>query len=192
MDMSGNILEWCLTQWGSNNNSLTGNDRRILRGGSWHRSHLKELEVTFRISNFPDFRVDNRGFRVVLNESIPELTDISFREENIQEVASQNQPPNSANLTGGQKGQSSDEVKARLLSQEERTELLHLLITYFSLEELRTLCFEMMVDYDSLGGEGKLSKARELLMHLERHDSLSQFMQKARSLRPNVPWLTRF
>lgn len=47
---------------------------------------------------------------------------------------------------------------------------LHWLICQsFNLEELRTLCFELKVTYDDLGGEGLSAKTRELILHLQRH-----------------------
>ncbi len=47
-------------------------------------------------------------------------------------------------------------------------ELRKTLSTRFGLEELRTLCFDLGIDYDDLPGEGKPAKARELIIHLER------------------------
>jgi len=46
------------------------------------------------------------------------------------------------------------------------------LVNCFDLEELRTLCFSLNVDYDSLPGEGKAAKARELVQYMQRHDRL--------------------
>ena len=52
--------------------------------------------------------------------------------------------------------------------QQYLTRLLDLLIKRFSLEDLRTLCFELNKDYEIPGGEGKADKARELLLYLDR------------------------
>ena len=43
---------------------------------------------------------------------------------------------------------------------------------HFNLEELRTLCQDLGVDFDSLPGEGKEGKARELVAYMERHSRL--------------------
>ena len=48
------------------------------------------------------------------------------------------------------------------------------LTTEFDLEELRTLCFDMGIDFDDLRGEGKDAKARELVMYCQRHELLGQ------------------
>jgi len=44
----------------------------------------------------------------------------------------------------------------------------------YALEELRTLCFQLHVDYESLPGEGKAAKARELVSHMQRRDRLEE------------------
>ena len=41
------------------------------------------------------------------------------------------------------------------------------LVKLYDLEELRTLCMDLNVDYDSLRGEGKAAKARELVLYME-------------------------
>jgi len=56
----------------------------------------------------------------------------------------------------------------------------------FDLEELRTLCFDLGVDFDSLRVEGKEAKARELIAHLRRRDQLSQLVRYIRHHRPDI------
>jgi len=58
----------------------------------------------------------------------------------------------------------------------------------FDLEELRTLCFELNVDYDSLRGEGKSARIRELLLALGRSGRLSQLITQAQTERPHLDW----
>ena len=48
------------------------------------------------------------------------------------------------------------------------TELHWELSDSFDLEELRTLCFTLGIDYHNLPGEGKAAKARELVAYCER------------------------
>jgi len=58
----------------------------------------------------------------------------------------------------------------------------------FDLEELRTLCFELNVDYDSLRGEGKSARIRELLLALGRNGRLPQLITQAQTERPHLDW----
>jgi hypothetical protein len=46
--------------------------------------------------------------------------------------------------------------------------LRQLVARHFNLEELRTLCFDLSVNYHELGGEGLSAKARELPAYLDR------------------------
>ena len=59
---------------------------------------------------------------------------------------------------------------------------------YFDIEELRTLCFDLGVDYDNLRGEGKAAKVRELVVFLDRRDRIPKLVRKCSKLRPNVSW----
>lgn len=64
----------------------------------------------------------------------------------------------------------------------DRVELLKFLREKFSDHELRDLCFELAIDYESLGGEGKVAKARELVAFCERRDRLIELEQNAQHL----------
>jgi hypothetical protein len=62
---------------------------------------------------------------------------------------------------------------------------LHQFITdRYDLEDLRTLCFDLGMDYDSLRGEGKEAKARELLLYLARRGRLEELLGKLHQERP--------
>ena len=65
-------------------------------------------------------------------------------------------------------------------------DLPHLLRTRFDREELRTLCFDLGVDYDALPAEGKAGKARELVGYMERHDRLPDLVETLRRTRPDI------
>jgi nucleoside phosphorylase len=54
----------------------------------------------------------------------------------------------------------------------DRAALLNSITQRLDLEEFRTLCFLLGVDFDDLGGEGKVGKARELILKLERKGTL--------------------
>ena len=55
------------------------------------------------------------------------------------------------------------------MTQPDTTQLHQFLVDHFSLDELKTLCLNLKVRYDDLGGEGLTGKARELVLYMERH-----------------------
>jgi hypothetical protein len=69
-----------------------------------------------------------------------------------------------------------------------RDRLRQLIDKNFSLEELRTLCFDLGVDYDSLSAEGKTGKVRELISYIVRRDRLPELIEHLANSRPAVPW----
>jgi hypothetical protein len=68
------------------------------------------------------------------------------------------------------------------------TKLHKLLVEHFNLDELRTLCFDLKVDYDTLRGEEKSAKTRELITVMLRENRLAELAGKLQALRPKVAW----
>lgn len=66
--------------------------------------------------------------------------------------------------------------------------LLVILDQHFDDEDLRTLCFYLGVEYDNLAAVGKVNKARELIVHLQRREHLPRIVQLGREMRPTVLW----
>ncbi len=66
--------------------------------------------------------------------------------------------------------------------------LRRILVTRFSEGELRTLCFDIRIDYDILPGEGKENKARELLDFLDRRHRVHVLVEAGKRLRPDIIW----
>jgi hypothetical protein len=67
-------------------------------------------------------------------------------------------------------------------------ELHQVLVARFSLEEIKTLCFELGVEYDDLPAVGKRNKARELVRYLDRHGRLDALRVAVMLKRPDVTW----
>lgn len=74
------------------------------------------------------------------------------------------------------------------LQQEHLIRLHEILAKRFDAEELRTLCFELGIDYDDLKGEGKRGKARELVALLERRGRIAELVAIGKQLRPDAAW----
>lgn len=73
----------------------------------------------------------------------------------------------------------------------DRSQLRQMIITYFSLEDFKDLCFELGtygVSYDALAGDGLPPKARELILLCERAGIQPALIAACRRLRPNVQW----
>ncbi|MBL7062642.1 MAG: hypothetical protein ISS49_00355 [Anaerolineae bacterium] len=66
------------------------------------------------------------------------------------------------------------------------TELHRLLVEHFDLEELRTLAFDLGVDFDDLRGEGKAAKARELIAYLERRNRWANLVTAIKTSRSDI------
>jgi DNA polymerase III delta prime subunit len=66
--------------------------------------------------------------------------------------------------------------------------LRQLLSTWFNLDGLRTLCFELDVEYEDLPAETRSGKARELIIYLDRRGRISDLVTIGAQLRPDIPW----
>ncbi len=62
------------------------------------------------------------------------------------------------------------------------------LVAHFSMGELQTLAFDLGMDFEELGGEGKTAKARELVSYARRHGHLEALLRLAAAQRPHVAW----
>ncbi len=56
----------------------------------------------------------------------------------------------------------------------------------FDLEELKTLCFRLGVNFDTLRGEGLDGKARELTAFFQRRQQIAQLVAAIRAYRPDI------
>jgi hypothetical protein len=66
LDMSGNVWEWCLNEYNKPEKiALSDSDIRVVRGGSWFDSQ-DDARASYRNSDYPYYRFNNDGFRVVV------------------------------------------------------------------------------------------------------------------------------
>jgi formylglycine-generating enzyme required for sulfatase activity len=70
-DMSGNVWEWCLNEWGTDSARLSGGWMRVVRGGSWG-FYQSLARVTSRNWHDPSDWAVNQGFRIALAGPIQE------------------------------------------------------------------------------------------------------------------------
>lgn len=64
-------------------------------------------------------------------------------------------------------------------------ELIH---RYFNLEEFRTLCADLGIDYDDLGGEGREARMRELVALCDRTGRVEHLLALCSQRRPHAHW----
>ena len=69
-------------------------------------------------------------------------------------------------------------------SLDRKSSYLEAMTTFFSDDELNTLCFQLGVDYDALPATGTHGKARELIDYLERRKKLERLYAKVKEERP--------
>lgn len=69
-----------------------------------------------------------------------------------------------------------------------RIRLRNLLSSFFSLEELRTLTFDLDIDFEELEGGTKSAKARELVLYSERLKLVENLVARAEHYRPQIKW----
>jgi len=68
----------------------------------------------------------------------------------------------------------------------EASRLHRILKSRLNLGEFKTLCFDLGVNYDSLGGEGLSGKARQLVLFLQKREALSELVEWLRRERPDI------
>jgi internalin A len=76
------------------------------------------------------------------------------------------------------------------LAREQRQpiRLRQILVERFDTEELRTLCYDLGVAFDALGGTNRAGKSRELVAYLERRQRLGDLIRTGKRLRPDIDW----
>lgn len=67
-----------------------------------------------------------------------------------------------------------------------RADVFKVLQERFNLDELKQLCFTLVIDYENLAGESKDAKARELVLFFERHANEADLIAAIAHERPGV------
>lgn len=70
-------------------------------------------------------------------------------------------------------------------------QLHRILSDRLDVEELRTLCFYLDVNYDHLRGEGQSGKARALLEYMDKRGRIPDLVETGKKLRPDIDWPER-
>ena len=68
------------------------------------------------------------------------------------------------------------------------TKLRQILAARFDEGEMRTLCFDLGIQYDALPGAGTENKARELIAYFDRHRRIPDLINTGQRIRPDIPW----
>ena len=76
----------------------------------------------------------------------------------------------------------------RKMSTSPQIALRENLNAYFSESELRSLCFDLGIEYENLGGRSKPEKVLELIGMMQRHGRLDQLIELVRQQRPHSSW----
>ena len=62
------------------------------------------------------------------------------------------------------------------------------LVAYFSAEELQAIAFDLGIDWETLSGDTKITKAGDLIQHAARNDKIVDLVNACRQARPNADW----
>lgn len=74
------------------------------------------------------------------------------------------------------------------MSRQNYHELLQILVNYFNIGELRTLAFDLNVDFEDLAGETMTQKAMALIEYAYRRGRLDDLGRYVMMVRPHVEW----
>lgn len=69
-----------------------------------------------------------------------------------------------------------------------KAQLRRLMGLCFSLDEIKTLAFDIGIDYDEFGGETKTAKIREFILSADRQSKLDALLAAATGARPDIHW----
>lgn len=106
---------------------------------------------------------------------------------NLSHVAGRDQNTTTNSTTISQQASSAVQVEANRTAIY-LVELSQLIRKHYSLGELKSLCFELQVEYDDLAGETLTNKVQALVEYLERRGRVPHLLPLLKQQRPNTPW----
>ncbi|WP_420644587.1 hypothetical protein [Candidatus Leptofilum sp.] len=82
-----------------------------------------------------------------------------------------------------------EKVASRQKSKQQlNKDINDLLVESFNIAELKSLCFDLDIDWEDLQGVTKTEKSRELVTYCWRRKQSYKLIEKCRDLRPNLIW----
>ncbi len=91
-------------------------------------------------------------------------------------------------VTVGSSAEPRAPVSALSIDRSVLATLRQVLSERFHLEELRTLCFDLGIDWDDLPAQGKAGKVRELVSHFAQRRRIEELIQFLERRRPDISW----
>lgn len=73
-----------------------------------------------------------------------------------------------------------------ITKQKYLAKLRHLISSHFNISDLKSLCFDLGIDYENLSGEIKDDKVRELITLIDRQNRLNELVNLLIQMRPNL------
>lgn len=75
-------------------------------------------------------------------------------------------------------------AREQFLDEANATKLRLLFTHYFTLDEIKDICFDLNINYENLPGDTISSKSRELILFCQRTNDIRSLLEKCASLRP--------
>lgn len=90
---------------------------------------------------------------------------------------------------GGESAREENYSKTEVsISRDVLIELRDILANRFNTNELKKLCFDLDFDYEDLPGQGKSSKAQELVDYCKRRSRIPELIKVGQRQRPDIGW----
>lgn len=108
---------------------------------------------------------------------------------------------NSLEQSAGQIGRTGDSANERMKDMdilvaykqlpltEQRPRLRQFLLAHFDEDEINDLCFDLRINVQDLGAEGRKNKVRALIEYCERHSRIDDLVTASSRLHPDEDWV---